>query len=39
VTLLLLLSAPFLVLAALALLGAYAVRTAKVDESFPQHGN
>jgi hypothetical protein len=39
VTLLLLLSAPLLVLAALGLLGACAIWTAKVDESFPQHGN
>jgi hypothetical protein len=38
-TLYLLLSAPFLVLAAFGLLGAYAVLTAPVDESFPQHGN
>jgi hypothetical protein len=35
----LLLSAPVLVLAALGLLGAYAVLTAPLREDFPQHGN
>jgi hypothetical protein len=35
----LLLSAPFLVLVAFGLLGAYAIRTAPLREDFPQHGN
>ena len=38
-TLALLLSAPVLALAALGLLGAYAILTAPRNERFPQHGN